>query len=162
MISPLLGEIRTVWYFQSALQILSIVLLSGIVNPWVFLPTLPMALVFIVLRRYYLRTSRDIRRLEATSELQLRPPHLLYQFYFSKAIFTPALVFHHSIADKRYCIFFETVKRINAKGLSKCAYERYLQSISFVVQKCQIWVLITLFLQNDTIWDWKQLLPISQ
>ncbi len=44
-------------------------LLAGVVNPWVFIPTAPLVVAFLYLRRYYLRTSRDIKRLEATSKI---------------------------------------------------------------------------------------------
>ncbi len=55
-------------YLQCALLILGSVLLAGVVNPWVFLPIVPLLVVFIYIRRYYLQTSRDIKRLEATSK----------------------------------------------------------------------------------------------
>ena len=54
-------------YFQCFLLILGIILVAGVINPWVFIPTLPLAIVFLLVRRYFLRTSRDIKRLEATS-----------------------------------------------------------------------------------------------
>ncbi|CAH1244777.1 ABCC3 [Branchiostoma lanceolatum] len=40
---------------------------AGITNPWVFIPTLPLLLLFMYIRRYYLSTSRDIKRLEGTT-----------------------------------------------------------------------------------------------
>ncbi|XP_078614435.1 ATP-binding cassette sub-family C member 4-like [Branchiostoma floridae x Branchiostoma japonicum] len=38
-----------------------------IVNPWVLIPTLPILLLFVYIRKYYLSTSRDIKRLEGTT-----------------------------------------------------------------------------------------------
>ena len=52
-------------------MIIGIILVAGIVNPWVFIPTVPLAILFIFIRRYYLSTSRDIKRLEATSKMNL-------------------------------------------------------------------------------------------
>ena len=48
-------------------MISGIVILAGVINPWVFIPTAPLAALFFYLRRYFLRTSRDVKRLEATS-----------------------------------------------------------------------------------------------
>ncbi|CAH1248177.1 ABCC4 [Branchiostoma lanceolatum] len=54
-------------FIEGFLAILGIIVLAGIINPWVFLPTLPLLLLFIYIRRYYLSTSRDIKRLEGTT-----------------------------------------------------------------------------------------------
>lgn len=43
--------------------------MAASVIPWILIPVLPLLLVFLFLRRYFLRTSRDVKRLEATSEL---------------------------------------------------------------------------------------------
>ncbi|XP_023930136.1 multidrug resistance-associated protein 4 isoform X1 [Lingula anatina] len=53
-------------FTQCFLMILGIIVVAGVVNPWVFIPTLPLCLFFVYLRRYYLATSRDIKRLEGT------------------------------------------------------------------------------------------------
>ena len=49
-------------------MILGYVFVAGIVNPWVFIPTVPLIVVFLWVRHYYLATSRDIKRLEGTSK----------------------------------------------------------------------------------------------
>jgi hypothetical protein len=49
---------------------MSLVLVIGMLNPIVFFPTLPLTLLFLAARQFYLRTSRDVKRLEATSELR--------------------------------------------------------------------------------------------
>ncbi|GFN98107.1 multidrug resistance-associated protein 4 [Plakobranchus ocellatus] len=54
-------------FVQCALLILGIVLVAGVVNPWVFIPTFPLAVLFVLVRKYYLQTSRSIKRLEGTS-----------------------------------------------------------------------------------------------
>ena len=38
------------------------------VIPWIAIPLVPLGIVFFVLRRYFLETSRDVKRLESTSE----------------------------------------------------------------------------------------------
>ena len=40
------------------------VVLPCILNPWIILPATPLMVLFMWLGRYYLRTSRDLRRLE--------------------------------------------------------------------------------------------------
>ena len=40
------------------------VVLPSILNPWVILPATPLVVVFILIARYYLKSSRDLRRLE--------------------------------------------------------------------------------------------------
>ncbi|XP_055867950.1 ATP-binding cassette sub-family C member 4-like isoform X5 [Biomphalaria glabrata] len=54
-------------FIQCALLILGIVLVAGIVNPYVFIPTVPLAICFVLVRKYYLQTSRSIKRLEGTT-----------------------------------------------------------------------------------------------
>lgn len=51
----------------------------GTLNPWMFLPTAIMFVIFYMLRMVYLRTSRDVKRLEATSKGTKKcvRPHLL-------------------------------------------------------------------------------------
>ncbi|XP_066267906.1 ATP-binding cassette sub-family C member 4-like isoform X5 [Branchiostoma lanceolatum] len=49
------------------MQVLGGVILAGVINPWVFIPVVPVVLLLVVIRRYYMRTSRDIKRLEATT-----------------------------------------------------------------------------------------------
>ncbi|KAK3605631.1 hypothetical protein CHS0354_027297 [Potamilus streckersoni] len=54
-------------FVQCFLLIIGIVIVAGVVNPWVFIPTVPLSVLFLVIRRYYLRTSRHIKRLEGTT-----------------------------------------------------------------------------------------------
>ena len=39
-------------------------------NPWVLIPTSVIVVVFLLLRAYYLKNSREIKRLEAVGEVQ--------------------------------------------------------------------------------------------
>ncbi|XP_078352394.1 ATP-binding cassette sub-family C member 4-like [Oculina patagonica] len=43
------------------------VLLPSVLNPWIILPAIPLMVLFMWYGRYYLRTSRDLRRLEGVS-----------------------------------------------------------------------------------------------
>lgn len=54
--------------FQTFLQVIGVVGVAVAVIPWIALPLVPLGIIFIVLRRYFLQTSRDVKRLESTSE----------------------------------------------------------------------------------------------
>nr|XP_006639066.1 PREDICTED: multidrug resistance-associated protein 4 [Lepisosteus oculatus] len=54
-------------FVQVFLQILGVVSVAVAVIPWVIIPIIPLFIVFIFLRRYFLQTSRDIKRLESTT-----------------------------------------------------------------------------------------------
>ncbi|XP_052217717.1 ATP-binding cassette sub-family C member 4-like isoform X4 [Dreissena polymorpha] len=54
-------------FTQCALLILGIVGVAGVVNPWVFIVVAPLIVLFVIIRRYYIRTSRHIKRLEGTT-----------------------------------------------------------------------------------------------
>ncbi|XP_066267633.1 ATP-binding cassette sub-family C member 4-like [Branchiostoma lanceolatum] len=54
-------------FTQGILALGTAAFVAGITNPWVFIPTLPLLLLFMYIRRYYLSTSRDIKRLEGTT-----------------------------------------------------------------------------------------------
>ncbi len=65
-------------FLQCSFMVAAIVVVAVVVNPWVFIPTLPLMVLFLYLRRYFLRTSRDIKRLEGTSRFQsYEAPQLL-------------------------------------------------------------------------------------
>ena len=54
--------------FMEAVQVvlfcIGAVVLPSILNPWIILPATPLIIIFILLGRYYLTTTRDVRRLE--------------------------------------------------------------------------------------------------
>ncbi|XP_042316522.1 ATP-binding cassette sub-family C member 4 isoform X2 [Sceloporus undulatus] len=54
-------------FVQTFLQICGVVAVAIAVIPWVLIPLVPLLILFIVLRRYFLDTSRDIKRLESTT-----------------------------------------------------------------------------------------------
>ncbi|XP_068446641.1 ATP-binding cassette sub-family C member 4-like isoform X2 [Clinocottus analis] len=54
-------------FIQVFLQIIGVVAVSVSVIPWILIPVLPLLLFFIYVRRYFLQTSRNIKRLESTT-----------------------------------------------------------------------------------------------
>lgn len=53
---------------QVFLQIIGVIAVASSVIPWILIPVLPLLICFLFLRRYFLRTSRDVKRLESTSK----------------------------------------------------------------------------------------------
>ena len=47
---------------------IGIVIVSCVINPWVVLAAVPLAVIFVLLRSFYLRTSRDVKRIEGAGE----------------------------------------------------------------------------------------------
>ncbi|XP_051568184.1 ATP-binding cassette sub-family C member 4-like [Myxocyprinus asiaticus] len=54
-------------FIQVFLQIFGVIAVAVSVIPWILIPVLPLLIGFLFLRRYFLRTSRDIKRLESTT-----------------------------------------------------------------------------------------------
>ncbi|XP_048454277.1 multidrug resistance-associated protein 4 [Rhincodon typus] len=54
-------------FLQTCLQILGVVAVAVAVIPWILIPIIPLVIVFFFLRRYYLKTSRDIKRMESST-----------------------------------------------------------------------------------------------
>nr|XP_009665672.1 PREDICTED: multidrug resistance-associated protein 4 isoform X2 [Struthio camelus australis] len=54
-------------FMQTLLQIFGVVAVAVAVIPWILIPLIPLFILFIFLRRYFLDTSRDIKRLESTT-----------------------------------------------------------------------------------------------
>ncbi|PNJ78412.1 ABCC4 isoform 4 [Pongo abelii] len=53
-------------FIQTLLQVVGVVSVAVAVIPWIAIPLVPLGIVFIFLRRYFLETSRDVKRLEST------------------------------------------------------------------------------------------------
>ena len=47
---------------------IGVVVVVVMVIPWIAIPVIPLGILFFFLRRYFLETSRDVKRLECTSE----------------------------------------------------------------------------------------------
>ena len=56
---------------QVFLQILGVIAVAAAAIPWILVPVAPLLIAFLFLRRYFLRTSRDIKRLESTSKVSV-------------------------------------------------------------------------------------------
>ena len=54
------------------LRFLSILVISGIANHYIFIPIVLVLVVFLVLRAYYLTSAREVKRLEAIGEYGVR------------------------------------------------------------------------------------------
>lgn len=55
-------------YYQFFLHLIGIVVIVSIVNYWLLVPTFVMLIIFITLRSIFLKSSRNIKRVEAISE----------------------------------------------------------------------------------------------
>ncbi|KAL2081657.1 hypothetical protein ACEWY4_023510 [Coilia grayii] len=63
------GEISrqaTMWH-EVFLQILGVIIVATVIIPWILIPIIPLLALFLYLRRYFLCTSREIKRLESTT-----------------------------------------------------------------------------------------------
>ncbi|XP_041940167.1 ATP-binding cassette sub-family C member 4-like isoform X1 [Alosa sapidissima] len=54
-------------FIQVFLQIFGVIIVASVIIPWILIPIIPLLAVFLYLRRYFLHTSRDIKRLESTT-----------------------------------------------------------------------------------------------
>ncbi|XP_077987886.1 ATP-binding cassette sub-family C member 4-like isoform X2 [Glandiceps talaboti] len=54
-------------FIQHSLILLGILFVVIVVNPWVLIVTVPLVILFVILRRFYLKTSNSIKRLEGTT-----------------------------------------------------------------------------------------------
>ena len=63
-------EVSVFLLFQMFLLVIGVVAVMVATIPWVAIPVIPLGIIFFVLRRYSLETSRDVKRLESTSEYQ--------------------------------------------------------------------------------------------
>ena len=54
--------------FQTFLLVIGVVGVMVAAIPWIAIPVIPLGILFFVLWRYFLETSRDVKRLECTSE----------------------------------------------------------------------------------------------
>lgn len=54
-------------FIQTLLLVVSVIAVAAAVIPWILIPLVPLSVVFLVLRRYFLETSRDVKRLESTT-----------------------------------------------------------------------------------------------
>nr|XP_058898292.1 ATP-binding cassette sub-family C member 4 isoform X4 [Kogia breviceps] len=54
-------------FIQTFLQVIGVVGVAVSVIPWIAIPLVPLGIIFFVLRRYFLQTSRDVKRLESTT-----------------------------------------------------------------------------------------------
>ena len=54
--------------YQTFLLMIGVVSVMVAAIPWTAIPVIPLGIIFFVLEWYFLRTSREVKRLECTSE----------------------------------------------------------------------------------------------
>ncbi|KAL1021945.1 hypothetical protein UPYG_G00020230 [Umbra pygmaea] len=54
-------------FIEIFLEIIGVIAVAASVIPWILIPLLPLLIIFLFLRRYFLQTSRDVKRLESTT-----------------------------------------------------------------------------------------------
>ncbi|TKS67158.1 Multidrug resistance-associated protein 4 [Collichthys lucidus] len=54
-------------FIQVFLQVIGVIAVAAVIIPWILIPVVPLLVVFLFLRCYFLQTSRDIKRLESTT-----------------------------------------------------------------------------------------------
>ncbi|XP_041663750.1 ATP-binding cassette sub-family C member 4-like [Cheilinus undulatus] len=54
-------------FIQVLLQVIGVIAVAALIIPWTLIPVIPLLAIFLFLRRYFLKTSRDIKRLESTT-----------------------------------------------------------------------------------------------
>ncbi|XP_055398764.1 ATP-binding cassette sub-family C member 4-like [Bubalus kerabau] len=55
-------------FIQTFLQVIGVVVVVVVVIPWIAIPVIPLGVIFFFLRRYFLETSRDVKRLECSTQ----------------------------------------------------------------------------------------------
>ena len=58
---------QSLWAVQCCLYFLSATVLPAVTNVWLFISCIPLTALFIYLAKYYLKSTREIRRLEAVT-----------------------------------------------------------------------------------------------
>ncbi len=71
---------------------IGILFLVGLVNPWLLLPILVLSVIFVKFRQFYLKTARDVKRLESTSK-------------FSSSFFPIMLAWKKNRYNKNFSIY---------------------------------------------------------
>uniref|UniRef100_A0A4W2CT01 Cystic fibrosis transmembrane conductance regulator n=1 Tax=Bos indicus x Bos taurus TaxID=30522 RepID=A0A4W2CT01_BOBOX len=54
-------------FIQTFLLVISVAIVMMAAVPWIAIPVIPLGIIFFFLRRYFLETSRDVKRLECTT-----------------------------------------------------------------------------------------------
>ena len=54
---------------QGGLMMLGVIVVVGVINPFVFIPILPLIALFLLLRRIFIAAARNVKRIEATCML---------------------------------------------------------------------------------------------
>lgn len=60
--------VMVLYSLQLLTRFFAIIITAAAANYWILLPAVLVMVVFLVLRWYYLKTARDVKRLEAIGE----------------------------------------------------------------------------------------------
>ena len=80
--------------FQTLLLVIGVVGVMVATIPWIAIPVIPLGIIYFILRRYFLQTSRDVKRLESTSEYRSSQIGMAIQAGFHMLWLTTPLKFH--------------------------------------------------------------------
>lgn len=67
---------------QLTLLVIGCIFTVSIVRPYIFIAAIPLAVIFVVIRKYFLRTGQQLKQLEAEGESREFKP-VLHTFSFS-------------------------------------------------------------------------------
>ncbi|CAH1780700.1 unnamed protein product [Owenia fusiformis] len=123
-------------FVQCFFLIIGIIVVTGIINPWVFIPTLPLCVLFFVIRHYYLSTSRDVKRLEGTTRspvfshlsASIQGLHSIRAFK-AEETFTHEFDKHHNLHTEAWFLYLATTRWFAIRLDFICAL--FITSVSF-------------------------------
>ncbi|XP_070538062.1 ATP-binding cassette sub-family C member 4-like isoform X3 [Ptychodera flava] len=115
-------------FVQSGLLVLGIILVAGVINPWVFIPTVPLAVLFVFVRKYFLATARDIKRLEGVTRSPVFS-HLsaslqglwTIRAFNAEPIFTREFDTHQDLHTEAWFLFLTTSRWLAVRLDALCA-----------------------------------------
>lgn len=74
-------------FFQIGLTVVGIIAVVAIVNPWLLVPTMIVAVIFSFMRSFYLKTARNVKRLEGVSKLFINYNIANYKYNYKICIY---------------------------------------------------------------------------
>ncbi|ELT90554.1 hypothetical protein CAPTEDRAFT_148727 [Capitella teleta] len=104
-------------FLVTFLQVIGIVLVACVVNPWVLIGVIPLGMIFILLRKFYLQTSRAVKRIEGVA----RSPALSHlsstvhglhtvRAYGVEAVFMEEFHRHQDVHSSAWFLFISTMR----------------------------------------------------
>lgn len=97
--------------------LLSVIIICTIANPWLLLPIVVVGWIFYLLKRVYLKTSRDVKRLEGISNcfiIILFSVKVINLFLINRFLSASSPIFNHLIATLQG---LTTIRTYNAENI---------------------------------------------